>query len=387
MKICFVSFEYPPEIIGGMGTYAEHLVRGLKEKGVDTYVITRGDKTCRDNKTYRIFVPDILYWRRFFFINHATRFFHNLSRLCRFDLIHLNGTYPIVRGLKLPTVSTLHAIPNIKQAAIGLKLVKSYKSVRDIMYLTLKNPVGSIFDFTTVQASDRIICPSPSLAREIMLYCFADKQKIRIIQNGIDLKEFDETECFDTTLLDHYNIQKENFLLYVGRLSFLKGIQYLIEAFKIVQNQHPNLKLVIVGSGDFEQQLRKTARNIKGILFIGYVESMRIKKLLYDASLAVILPSSAYEVSPMTILETMASRKPVIASNVEGNSFMVKHGKNGFLSKPRDSVNLAEFINVLLEDKALRRRMGKLGRKLVENEFTMEKMVNKTLKTYESLLH
>jgi glycosyltransferase involved in cell wall biosynthesis len=384
MKICFLSFEYPPEIIGGMGTYAEHLVRGLKEKGVDTYVITRGDKTCRDNKTYRIFVPDILYWRRFFFINHATRFFHSLNRLCRFDLIHLNGTYPIIRGLKLPTVSTLHAPPNIKQAAIGLKLLKSHKSVRDITHLALKNPVGSIFDFTTVQISDRIICPSPRLARDIMLYCFADKQKIHIVHNGIDLKTFDETKCFDTTLLDHYNIQKENFLLYVGRLSFIKGVQYLIEAFKIVQKQHPTLKLVIVGRGDFQQQLRKIARNTKGVLFTGYVED-RIRKLLYDASLTAILPS-AYEVLPMTILETMASSKPIIASNVEGNSYMVKHGKNGFLSKPRDSVDLAEFINVLVEDRALGRRMGMLGRKLVEKEFTMEKMVSKTLKTYESVL-
>jgi glycogen(starch) synthase len=384
MKICFLSFEYPPEIIGGVGTYAGHLVRGLEERGVDTYVITRGDKTCRDNKTYRIFVPDILYWRRFFFINRATSFFHSLNRLCRFDLIHLNGTYPIIRGLKLPTVSTLHAPPNIKQAAIGVKLLKSHKSVRDITYLALKNPVGSIFDVTTVRASDRIICPSPGLARDIMLYCFADKQKIHIVQNGIDLKTFDETKCFDTTLLDHYNIQKENFLLYVGRLSFVKGVQYLIKAFKIVQNQHPNLKLVIVGRGDFEQQLRKIARNTKGILFTGYVED-RIRKLLYDASLTAILPS-AYEVLPMTILETMASSKPIIASNVEGNSYMVKHGKNGFLSKHRDPVNLAEFINVLVEDRALARRMGKLGRKLVEQEFTMEKMVSKTLKTYESVL-
>jgi len=386
MKICFLSFEYPPEIIGGMGTYAEHLVRGLEKKGVDIHVITRGAKTSRDHKTYRIFIPDILYWRRFFFINQAIKLFRNLNKLHRFDLIHLNGTYPIIRGLGLPIISTLHAIPNIKQAAIGLRLLRNNATPRDIAYLLLKNPIGSIFDFTTTHLSDRIICPSPSLAREVMTYCFIDKKKISVIQNGLDLKTFDETECSDFSLLNSYGILKDNYLLYVGRLSIIKGVQYLIEAFKIVQKKYPNLKLVIVGSGDFEQSLKKMAYNTKGILFLGYVQSIRIKKLLYDASLFVIVPSSAYEVLPTTILESMASNKPVIASNIEGNSFIVKHGKNGFLSKPRDPINLAETISILYEDSALRTRMGRQGRKLVEKEYTMEKMVNRTLKAYKSML-
>lgn len=386
MKICFLSFEYPPDIIGGMGTYADHLVKGLEEKGVDTNVITRGDKTCRVNKTYRVFVPDVMYWRRFFFINSAIKLFLKLNKQQKFDLIHLNGTYPILRGLGLPIVSTLHAIPNIKQATIGLKLLRSYKSKKDISYLLFKNPVGSIFDFTTAQISDRIICPSPSLARDIMTYCFVSKQKIRIIQNGIDLKTFDETEVSESYLLRSYGIEKENFLLYMGRLSLIKGVQYLIEAFKIVQKKHSSLKLVIAGSGDYEQSLRKIAYNMKDIFFLGQIKSIRIKKLLYESSLAVIVPSSAYEVLPMTIIESMASSKPVIASNIEGNSFMVKHGKNGFLSKPRDPMSLAENINKIVEDSTLRKRLGRMGRKLVEKEYTMEKMVIKTLKTYKSLL-
>ena len=69
MKVCFISMEYPPMILGGVGTYAEQLVRGVSDKGVDMYVITRGHETCRDDKTYRIFVPDILYWRRLFSLN------------------------------------------------------------------------------------------------------------------------------------------------------------------------------------------------------------------------------------------------------------------------------------------------------------------------------
>ena len=129
------------------------------------------------------------------------------------------------------------------------------------------------------------------------------------------------------------------------------------------------------------------AFNTKGFLFLGYVQSIRIKKLLYAASLLVIVPSSSYEVLPTTILESMASNKPVIASNIEGNSFIVQHGKNGFLSKPRDPISLAEAISLLYADTALRKKMGQEGRKLVEKEFTMEKMVNRTIKTYKSLIN
>ena len=210
MKICFLSFEYPPQVIGGMGIYAEHLVKGLNERGVEVHVITRSEKPSYDHKTYRLFVPEVLYWRRFLFINSAIKFFHNLNKVHNFDLIHLNGTYPIVKSLELPTVSTLHAIPNIKQAIFGLKFFKKMRSFRDISYLTLKTPVGSIFDFTTVRVSDRIICPSPALARDIMFYCFANERKIRVIKNGIDLKMFDKIKCFDMSFLNHYDIQKGN---------------------------------------------------------------------------------------------------------------------------------------------------------------------------------
>jgi len=253
------------------------------------------------------------------------------------------------------------------------------------MDLVVKKPLGSIFDITTVRASDKIICPNSSLVRYMMSYCFADEQKIHVIPNGVDLKAFDGIECFDGSLLSHYNIERENFLLYMGRLVSPKGVQYLIEAFKIVQRQHPNLKLVIVGRGNHEQQLRKIARNTNGVLFLGYVHSIRVKKLLYDASLSVVLPSAMDEVSPMVPLEGMASSKPVIASNVMGNSSMIKHGKNGFLTRPRDPESLAKYINVLCEDRALGKRMGMYGRKLVEKEFTLDKMINETLKTYESL--
>jgi len=386
VKICFISFEYPPKSEGGIGTYAEHLARGLNDRGINVYTITRGDKVCYEEKKYRVPTPDALYWRRFFFTRQAISLIYKLHRLHKFDLVHLNGgTYPITRKFKLPMVTTFHAPPNAKQIMMGLRLFRSRRSVNDIKYLVLKNSVGSLLDFLLAEVSDRIICPSPFLARDLMSYCFVDERKIHVVPNGVDLRSFDETESFDDSFLDKYAIERENFLLYMGRLSFFKGVQHLIEAYRNVQKKHKTLKLVIAGRGDFEPNLRIFARGNKGIVFVGYVASNEVKKLLYDASVGVILPSRVDEVSPMVLLEAMACSKPVVATNVGGNPFMIRHGKNGFLSRPKDSESLAKCVNVLYENQGLRRKMGMFGRKLVEQKFSLDRMITETLKVYNSL--
>jgi glycosyltransferase involved in cell wall biosynthesis len=245
----------------------------------------------------------------------------------------------------------------------------------------VKNPVGHLCDIITGYRSNRIICPSSDLVN-LLKYCFVDERKIHVIPNGIDPKVFDEIDS-DTDFLDKYAIENEPFVLYIGRLYSIKGVHYLIKAFQSIKKEHTKLKLVIAGSGDFEPYLREIAQGTKDILFIGYVNSLMIKKLLYENCLTVVVPS-IYETFPMVVLEAMACSKPVIASNVGGIRSMIKHGKNGFLVRPKDTRGLELFINKLYENPDLGRKMGMFGRKLVEKEFTVDKMVDQTLKVYKS---
>jgi len=255
--------------------------------------------------------------------------------------------------------------------------------VENIRDLVVKNPVGHLCDIITCHMTDRIICATSDLVK-LLKYCFVDEQKIHVIPNGIDPKVFDEIDC-DIDFLDKYAIEKETYVLYIGRLHSLKGVHYLIKAFQNIKKEHTKLKLVIAGTGDFEPYLRKIALGTRDILFMGYVDSLMIKKLLYENCFTFVLPS-IYDTLPMVVLEALACSKPVIASNVGGVSSLIKHGKNGFLVKPKDVRGLGLFINRLYENPNLRRKMGMFGRKLVEKEFTVDKMVDKTLKVYESLL-
>lgn len=383
MKICLISFEYPPNslIKGGAGTYASSLVKGLEDRGIDVHTITTGRKTAKNKKIFRIPIRNMTYWRRFFFIKSAIDLLHDLNKIHKFDLVHFNEPHIIARSPNLPTVCTFHStqLHELKLNLIGRSL-KMGENFRD---LVVKNPIGHLCDIITGRISNRIICPCPDLVK-LLKYCFVNEQKIHVVSNGIDPTTFDEIEC-NTTFLDKYALEKESFVMYIGRLHSLKGVHYLIKAFQNVKKKHRKLKLVIAGSGEFEPYLRKTAIGMKDIFFTGYVDSMMIKKVLYENCLAVVVPS-IYETFPMVVLEAMACGKPVIASNVGGNRILIKHGKSGLLVEPRDVRGIERFINRLCEDANLRRRMGILGRKLVEKKFTVDKMVNNTLQVYKSLL-
>lgn len=384
MRVCFISFEYPPNILGGAGTYAEAIVDGLRRKGVDVFVVTRGDQNDWNQKTFRVPTSDMRYWRRLFFMKPATSLLHKLNKQLKFDLVHFNEPHIILGKLNLPTVSTVHS-SQVNEIRLKLALSKVKGTTADISELILKSSVGSICDILTAHSSDGIICPSPHLKMLVQSYCFIDEHRIHFIPNGINLKAIDKVRNYYTDVLSKYDLEKDKYVLFVGRLSLLKGAQYLVKAFRVIKKEYADLKLVIVGTGPFLSSLRNFAHGIEDVVFTGYVDSLVDKKRLYENCLAVVVPS-LYEGLPMVILEAMACRKAVIASDVGGVPTLIRHGKNGFLAKPRDPKSLEKFIRILFEDANLRKNMGSFGRKLVEKEFTVDKMVDETLKVYESLL-
>lgn len=384
MRVCFISFEYPPNYWGGAGTYAETLVNGLRRRGVDVFVITRGNQHDENQRTFRVPVSNSVYWRRLFFTESAMSLFHKLNNRYQFSLVHFNEPHVILEKPKLPTVCTLHStqINEFKQKLASAGTLRTRVDIKDFI---LKGSIGSIFDVLTAHAADKIICPSTSLASLVRSYCFVETRKVIVIPNGIDLESFGKTECEDASAcLKEYGLEENNYILFVGRLSVLKGAQYAIKAFKSMSLDHSNLKMVIVGKGDFESSLRDLARGTKSIVFAGHVSSLKIKKTLYENSLFVVVPS-LYEALPMVVLEAMACGKAVIASDVGGIPMLISHGINGLLIHPGDSKSLEGAFRMLYNDENLRNRMGSLGRKILVEEFTSDKMVDRTLKLYDSL--
>lgn len=383
MRVCFITLEYPPNIIGGAGTYAETLVNGLKRKGVDLFLITRGFQSDIGQRTYRVPSSSSRYWRRLFFIKSALRLFDKLNKLWKFDAVHFNEPHVLLKKPKIPTVCTFHST-QANELMLKLADLNALKTAGEIRDLVLKSSVGSVLDVFTAHATDKIICPSPHLAELIKSYCLVDDSRVCCIPNGVDPEVFDKIDDVSDGILKKYDLKKDNYLLFIGRLSSLKGVQYLIDAFKAIKKDYSNLKLVIVGSGDFEEYLKNLSQGIAEIVFTGYIDSLNVRTFLYRNCVSLVVPS-LYEGLPTVVLEAMACKKAVIASGVGGIPLLIRHGQNGFLTKPGDSEGLEKYLRVLLENANLREKMGALGRRLVEGEFSVNRMVCNTLKVYDSL--
>ena len=90
MKICLVSYEYPPFIYGGAGTYAELLARGLVQFGIDVQILAHGPTSSLEDNIIRINTPDIRYWRRLFFSHYGSKILGKVVKENSIDLLHFN---------------------------------------------------------------------------------------------------------------------------------------------------------------------------------------------------------------------------------------------------------------------------------------------------------
>jgi len=165
--------------------------------------------------------------------------------------------------------------------------------------------------------------------------------------------------------LQEQNISFNN-ILFVGSLYYLKGVQYLIQAFK---NIDCNSKLIIVGDGPYRKNLKKLAEKNKKIFFKGHLPLWKVKNEMSKCSM-LILPSLS-EGTPLVLIEAMACSKPVIASSVGGIPEIVKNGFNGFLIKQGDVKDLSDKISFLLNNPKKIQEMGLNGRGFVKERFSI----------------
>jgi glycosyltransferase involved in cell wall biosynthesis len=390
MKVCFVSYEFPPKILGGAGTYAELLVKGLSQIGVEIFVVAAGEKNVREEKIYRLNVPDKAYLRQLLFMNLASKTLRTLRRELDFDLVHYNEPHIVRKGnVDLPTISTVHS-SQLNEINTMLRFAGSTLTTGEgLLDLAVRSPIGYLGDILTAHTSDVIISPSQNLANLFSSHCFVDRRKIRFIPNAVDLERFDGAKT-DDTVLERHDIASGEYILYMGRISSTKGIQYLVEAFRWIKSKTKNrcsrnLKLVIAGTGSYEYALKRQINGLDGVVLTGFVDTFEAKKSIYSNSLAVAT-SSLYEAFPMVILEAMACSKPVIASCVGDIPMIVENGVNGLLVAPRDVKGLAQSIETLCSNPDLCRDMGSRNRSLVKENYTVEAMAAKTVETYRKLM-
>lgn len=185
---------------------------------------------------------------------------------------------------------------------------------------------------------------------------------LQIIPNGVDIDHF-AVKCPPI-----YELKdgKTN-ILFVGRLERRKGLKYLIEAFLKLKWECPNIRLVVVGPGDLdkESQYMMGASNSEDILIVGRVSYEDLPKY-YSSSDIFCSPATGSESFGIVLLEAMASRKPVVASNILGYRSIIRDREQGLLFDNKDCDALATALKSIITNPDLGDKMGISGRETVE---------------------
>lgn len=292
--------------------------------------------------------------------------FINLAKIVKkekIDIIHAHWIIPqaflsvlykkIFRKKDLKIICTVHG-----GDIFGLKSIFA----RWFLKFSLKN-----CDFCTVNSQ---------ATRKEVLKIFPI-ENIKIVPMGIDLQKFSSKEDSDE-IKRRYNIQG-SFLLFVGSLRKEKGIKYLIQAMVKVLKRFSNSKLLIIGNGQYREDLEVLTRQLnleKNIIFAGNIVNSELPKF-YSAADITILPSAKYEGFGLVLIEALGVGTPVIGTNIGGIPDIIKNEITGLLVKPKDYLSLSNTIIRLLDDKPLREEIARNGQEYVKERFSWEIITNK----------
>jgi colanic acid/amylovoran biosynthesis glycosyltransferase len=211
-----------------------------------------------------------------------------------------------------------------------------------------------------------------------------DEKKIRYHPVGIDLSEID----FNTRKISAEKKKKIK-ILTVARLVWEKGLEYGIKAFNLAKRRFPELDIEygIVGKGPLLEKLEATAGALglaDNITFYGACDHYRIIAFLRNAH--IFLLPSVVEVLPVSLLEAQASGLPVVATDVGSVRQAMVDGKSGYMAASKDVTDIAEKLNMLIEDHEKWPYMSAAGREFVEKNYDIRRLNLKLESIYRRLL-
>jgi len=210
----------------------------------------------------------------------------------------------------------------------------------------------------------------------------APLKKVCIVEDGIDFARFSEITDV-VALRKNLKIEQSKIVItFISRIFELKGIEDLLIVSKQILKEYENVVFLIAGKGSLEKKLEKEVKITKNLVYLGFRKD--VPNLLAISDIYV-LPSYSEGLSP-AILEAMASGLPVVTTNVGSNPDININGKHGSLIKPGDQYNLKKNIINLIQNESLRKELGTLNRKNIQENFDLRKTTLKFLGEIKKLL-
>jgi len=236
-----------------------------------------------------------------------------------------------------------------------------------------------LFDMVVVTGGDKT-------KRELVERDGLAAERVEGFPIGLDVHYFCPAPP-DRDLRHEFGLPKGHLL--VGLISYLrsyKGHEYFIDAARIISAQRKDVTFAIVGEGPLERFIRTRIQQL-GLLDRIRMLGFRQDLLNVFRSIDVFaIPSVEGDTIPQVLMQALAIGIPVVSTTVGSIPDVVREGETGFVVPPRDAGALAERIGKLLDDEALRKRMGSQGRALVERSYSLDRMLDRMETVYDRLV-
>jgi starch synthase len=378
MKVTMMTREYPPYVYGGAGVHVRYLSQELsKLMAVEIRCIGDQDITSHQLRVRGYMPRDALQSGQQFAPALETLSVNLLSvgDSVDSDLVHTHTWYGHFAGF---LIKTLYGIPLVATCH-SLEPVRPWKED----HLGRGYHLSSWTEKVGIENADRVIAVSQSMKEDILKYFSVPEERVVVIHNGIDLDTWQPTPLSDE-LKAEYGIE-DDYVLFVGRPTPQKGMEYLVEAADQIPVQ---LVFAAVGSDtkEYEERMIEQVQTKRNILWIHKLLKEEEYVQLYSGARAFVCPS-VYEPFGIINLEAMACQVPVVASAVGGILEVVLPEQTGILVEPRDPDQIAAAVKRLLGDRELSRQLGERGRARVEERFSWSAIAKQTKALYASVLH
>jgi len=388
MRIAFFSWESLHSIpVGGISPHVTELAAALERKGNEVHIFTR---IGPDQKVYEVI--DGVHYHRCPFNFHSDSL-QEMNNMCKsmvhyfFETENVSGHFDIIHGHDWHVVNALDEIKRARNKKIVWTLHSNQYGRDGNNFHNGKADDIKNIEWYGSYIADKVIACTQTMKQESQWIHKIPEWKIKVIHNGIHARHFNG-------FIDPWNDAKKKYgigsmdpvALFIGRLTYQKGPDLLLEAIPEVLKSCPSAKFLFVGNGDMKSHLENRTRQLglnHAVTFTGYL-SPDEKANLLKACDCVVIPSRN-EPFGIVVLEAWASGKPVITTHGTGAGEIVWHDVTG-LKVYQAPNSIAWGIKNLFSDHERARWMGKSGRLAAENAFNWDEIAEHTLQVYRELL-
>ena len=369
MKILFLSDDFPPTSFGGAGISTYDLARGIKKAGHEVFVITTcrkeneaGESDYNGLKVFKIASDYPGKWRAYVSLYNrpVIRKLEDILKRVKPDVVHANNIhhYLSYHSLKIAKkyAKVVITFRDVMSFSFGKLMTRKYLENLDARTTWLDhlkqakkrwNPLRNLIIKYYLGYADKRFAVSYALKKALEQNGIKD---VEVIHTGIDLSEYYQSPR------EH----NKKIIFFAGRLSDAKGAKVVEKAMQIISKKIPDAELLTAGTG-------------------GKWLNREEMKLAYAASNIVLVPSVCFDAFPRTVLEAMASARPVVGTCYGGASEAIVDSVTGYVVNPFNIKEMAEKIIDLLKNPEKAEKFGKAGYERVKKDFNLDKVTDSLL--------